>query len=107
MLRLLLAVENLFYIILVKSLMTPMLGVPMDIILPELPLRAPIRDALAGASLRDRCLLAWVGELEFNRIAECDALAARCGLDQNALNGSYLATVEAADGFVAVVITEA
>jgi len=74
----------------------------MEMILPGLPLRAPIRDALAGVSLRERALLSWIEELEQDRIPECDAIAASCGLDNGELVRSYLGALDAANSIAAM-----
>jgi c-di-GMP phosphodiesterase len=90
------------YLLGMLSMLPPMLGVPMDLILPGLPLRAPIRDALAGMPLRERSLLSWIEELEHERIAECDAIAARCGVEKDDLVRSYLGALDAANSLAAV-----
>ena len=78
------------YLLGMLSMLPPMLGVPMEQILPGLPLREPIQDALAGVSVRERCLLSWMEELEHDRVAECDAIAARWGLDKDELARLYV-----------------
>ena len=78
------------YLLGMLSLLPPMLGVPMELILGELPLRETIQNALAGIPVRERCLLAWIEELEQDRIAECDAIATRSGLEKDELVRLYL-----------------
>lgn len=78
------------YLLGMLSLLPPMLGVPMELILSGLPLRDTIQNALAGIPVRERCLLAWIEELEQDRIAECDAIAARFGLEKDELVRLYL-----------------
>jgi EAL and modified HD-GYP domain-containing signal transduction protein len=90
------------YLLGMLSLLPPMLGVPMEQILPGLPLRPPIRDALAGSSVRERWLLTWIEELEHDRVAECEAVAAACGLDHNELVRMYLGAIDAAGSISAV-----
>ena len=90
------------YLLGMLSLLPPMLGVPMELILPGLPLREPIQNALAGLSVKERCLLAWIEELEQDRIEQCDAIAARSGLDKHQLVQLYLSALHDA-GFIASV----
>jgi c-di-GMP phosphodiesterase len=82
------------YLLGMLSLLPAMLQVPMNTILPGLPLRKEIRDALAGSGIRDRCLLSWLEALETNDIAECEAIAARYGLSKNALAETFLKALE-------------
>jgi len=90
------------YLVGMLSLLPPMLGVPMDMILPGLPLRAPIRDALAGASVRERCLLTWIEELEHDHTGERETVARRYGLDHDQLFRNYLAALEDARAIAAI-----
>lgn len=90
------------YLLGMLSLLPPMLGVPMELILPGLPLRPEIRDALAGAAVRERSLLAWIEELEHDRIDECEALSAKYCLDNQELMRTYLGAIEAAGSISAV-----
>jgi c-di-GMP-related signal transduction protein len=66
----------------------------MEVILPELPLRSEIRDALAGLPLKERSLLAWIEHLEANRTSECDQISIEYGLDRSALAVVYLDSLE-------------
>ncbi len=77
------------YLLGMLSMLPTMLGVPMEQILPGLPLREPIRNALAGISVRERCLLGWIEELEHDRINDCDAIAARWELEKDELVRLY------------------
>jgi c-di-GMP phosphodiesterase len=78
------------YLLGMLSLLPAMLQVPMDTILPGLPLRKEIRDALSGGASRHRCLLSWLEALESNDIAECEAIAGHYGLSKNAMAETYL-----------------
>jgi len=82
------------YLLGMLSLLPPMLGVPMELILGELPLRETIQNALAGIAVKDRCLLAWIEELEQDRIAECNAIAAKFRLDKDQLARLYLSALQ-------------
>lgn len=82
------------YMVGMLSLLPAMLQVPMQTILPNLPLRPAICEALAGAPRRERCLLAWIEALEANDIAECEEIAAEFELDKNRLAQLYLEAVD-------------
>jgi EAL and modified HD-GYP domain-containing signal transduction protein len=82
------------YLLGMLSLLPPMLRVPMQTILHELPLRVEIRNALAGMPLKERVLLTWMENLEENRTAECDRISAEYGLDRNVLAVLYLDSLE-------------
>jgi c-di-GMP-related signal transduction protein len=82
------------YLLGMLSLLPAMLQVPMHTILPGLPLREEIRDALAGGAVRERCLLSWLEALEANDIAECEAIAAQYGLNKHAMAESYIEALE-------------
>jgi EAL and modified HD-GYP domain-containing signal transduction protein len=82
------------YLMGMLSLLPAMLQVPMHTILPGLPLRREICDALAGGASRERCLLSWLEALETNDIAECEAIAARYGLSKNLMAETYLNAIE-------------
>jgi len=89
------------YLLGMLSMLPPMLCVPMAQILPGLPLREPIRDALAGVPVKERCLLAWIEEMERDRIRECEVIAANFGLAAKELIRMYLGAMEAANGMAA------
>jgi len=82
------------YLLGMMSLLPPMLRVPMETILRELPLRTEIRDALAGNPSKERCLLTWIECLEDNRPSGCDEISALYGLDRNILAVLYLSSLE-------------
>jgi EAL and modified HD-GYP domain-containing signal transduction protein len=82
------------YLLGMLSLLPPMLRVPMEAILHELPLRVAIRDALAGTAVKERVLLAWIENLEENRTAGCDQISMEYGLDRNVLAVLYLDSLE-------------
>jgi c-di-GMP phosphodiesterase len=83
------------YLLGMLSLLPAMLQVPMLTILPGLPLRKEICDALAGSAARERCLLSWLEALEANDIADCEAIATHYGLSRNLMAETYLKAVEA------------
>jgi EAL and modified HD-GYP domain-containing signal transduction protein len=78
------------YLLGLLSLLPAMLRVPMETIVPELPLTAGISRALRGESVTERCLLSWIERLERNEIDGCEALSARYGLDRGRLSQLYL-----------------
>jgi len=87
------------YLLGLLSLLPAMLRVPMETILPDLPLRSEIRHALAGtqvagAQVKERCLLSWLEALETNDIAACEAVAATHALDNKRIAEIYLNAVE-------------
>lgn len=82
------------YLLGMLSLLPPMLRVPMDAVLHELPLRVEIRDALAGTQTRERALLTWIEHLEENCTSGCDQISAEYGLDRNVLAVLYLDSLE-------------
>jgi len=82
------------YLLGMLSLLPPMLRVPMETILEELPLRVEIRNALAGIPSRERCLLTWIENLEDNSIFACEKTSKQYGLDRNALSAFYLKSLE-------------
>ncbi|KAA6463233.1 HDOD domain-containing protein [Acidobacteria bacterium AB60] len=77
------------YLIGMLSLLPPMLRVPMRSILPELPLRAEVREALAGSPVPERILLSWVEHLEENNVPGCEEIADTFGLDRERLVDEY------------------
>jgi c-di-GMP phosphodiesterase len=89
------------YLVGMLSMLPSMLCVPMAQILSGLPLREPIRDALAGVPVKERCLLAWIEELERDRIRECEVIAASFGLPAQELTRVYLGAMEAANSMAA------
>ena len=87
--------SNEMYLVGMLSLLPAMLQVPMHTILPGLPLRGLVRQALAGDDVREACLISWLEALETNDIAECEAIANRYGLNKNAMAETYMNAVEA------------
>lgn len=64
------------YLLGLFSLLPAMLHVPMEDLVPNLPLRDPIRNALLGAEIPERCLLHWLECHEQGDWAGCDAIMA-------------------------------
>jgi c-di-GMP-related signal transduction protein len=67
----------------------PMLRVPMHTILPALPFRDEVRDALAGHSRPERALLSWIEHIEENDVAGCEEIACRFNFDRDKLVDTY------------------
>lgn len=82
------------YLLGLLSLLPPMLSVPMEIILPELPLRTELLDALAGTAGKERTLLSWIENLEESRISGCEQLADDYNLDRDKLTELYFHALE-------------
>jgi EAL and modified HD-GYP domain-containing signal transduction protein len=82
------------YLLGMLSLLPPMLRVPMEVMLRELPLRPEIRDALAGAPVKERSLLTWIEHLEDNGTSGCDRISLEHGLDRKILAVMYLNSLE-------------
>lgn len=76
------------------SMLPAMLRVPMRTILPGLPLRMEIREALAGIDVKERCLVGWVEDLERGNIGACETAAEKYGLDRRALAEAYLQVLQ-------------
>jgi len=62
------------YLLGMLSLLPAMLGIPMEELIPSLPLRENIRQALRGNQSRDRSLLDWVEHHEHGDWSACDAI---------------------------------
>ena len=77
------------YLLGMLSLLSAMLRIPMDRLASELPFRSEIREAILGAAVKERCLLAWIESHERNKIAESQTLAFTFGLDQRQLTKIY------------------
>ncbi len=77
------------YLIGMLSLLPPMLRVPMHAILPALPFRDEVRDALAGHSRPERALLSWIEHIEENDVAGCEEIAGRFNFDRDTLVDTY------------------
>lgn len=78
------------YLLGMLSLLPAMLRRPMDELVSELPLRAEIRNALLGESLRERCLLAWIEAHERNEILKSFAIADVFNLNLQRLEQFYV-----------------
>ena len=74
-----------------------MLRVPMAELLPALPLRSEIRQALDGFAVEERCLLTWIEQHERAEWAESDRTAEAHGLDGTALLETYAEAVQWAE----------
>ena len=70
------------YLLGMLSMLPAMLRLPMDELVPALPLREKIRAALLGESTQERCLLQWLESHEQGDWAKCDATALAFGLDR-------------------------
>ena len=82
------------YLLGLFSLLPAMLRIPMDDLTPLLPLREPVRQALQGADIPERSLLAWAIAHEYGDWETCDALAATYSLDDERLSRCYTEAVE-------------
>ena len=61
----------------------------MEELVPELPMREEIRQALKGADLPERSLLAWLVNHERADWAACDSIADDRELDREELQNCY------------------
>jgi EAL and modified HD-GYP domain-containing signal transduction protein len=73
------------YLLGLLSLLPAMLRLPMSSLLPSLPLRETIRQALDGADCPERCLLQWLEGHERGDWEACDALDLEYGLNRKNL----------------------
>jgi EAL and modified HD-GYP domain-containing signal transduction protein len=71
------------------SLLPTMLGVPMEEIVQELPLRNQICDALKGTMNLDRSLLSWIESHERGDWGSCDRVVAANRLNSKVLMQCY------------------
>lgn len=78
------------YLLGMLSLLPAMLGVPMEEIVPILPLRGQICEALAGTMNPERKLLGWLEFHEHGDWESCDRIVVNHGLDSKALIQCYL-----------------
>jgi EAL and modified HD-GYP domain-containing signal transduction protein len=78
------------YLLGMLSLLPAMLGVPMEEIVPILPLRGQICEALAGTTNPERRLLAWLEFHEHGDWESCDRLVTTYGLNSNQLVQCYV-----------------
>jgi len=81
------------YLLGLLSLLSAMLRVAMEEIIPTLPLREPIRQALLGNSNRERRLLDWLESHECASWTACDAIARSHNLDHAMLMHNYAEAV--------------
>jgi EAL and modified HD-GYP domain-containing signal transduction protein len=79
------------------SLLPAMLRVPMDKVVPSLPLREEVREALKGKTNSERALLRWLENYEQGQWATCDALALAEGIEERELVARYEQAVEWAE----------
>ena len=77
------------YLVGMFSLLPAMLGVPMEEIVPSLPLRGQICEALSGTMNPERGPLAWIESHERGDWATCDQIAAARGLTSSQLVPLY------------------
>jgi EAL and modified HD-GYP domain-containing signal transduction protein len=85
------------YLLGMLSLLPAMLGVPMEEIVPILPLRGKICEALAGTANAERRLLGWLEAHEHADWTSCDQIVATHGLDSQQLAACYLEAVSWAE----------
>ena len=78
------------YLLGMLSLLSAMLCIPMGKLAPELPLRGEIQQALLGAPVKERCLLAWIESHEGNKGGESQAIAFTFGADHHKLRKIYV-----------------
>jgi EAL and modified HD-GYP domain-containing signal transduction protein len=78
------------YLLGMLSLLPAMLGVPMEEIVPILPLRGQICEALAGTTNPERKLLWWLESHEHADWESCDQIVKTYGLDSRLLIQCYL-----------------
>jgi c-di-GMP-related signal transduction protein len=70
-----------------------MLRLPMGELVPMLPLRAEIREAMKGAEVAEGCLLAWLVSHDHGEWAACDEIARQRNLDREQLLRCYAKAV--------------
>ncbi len=75
------------------SLLPAMLHVSMEGLLPSLPLRQPLREALLGKANRERALLQWIEAEERGEWATCANVSKDNGLNLEDLNACYTKAV--------------
>jgi c-di-GMP phosphodiesterase len=78
------------YLLGMLSLLPAMLGVPMEEVVPILPLRGQICEALAGTMNPERKLLAWLEFHEHGDWEACDRIVTSYGMDSKQLIQSYI-----------------
>ncbi|HZP04268.1 MAG TPA: HDOD domain-containing protein [Terracidiphilus sp.] len=77
------------YLLGMMSLLPAMLGVPMEEIVPNLPLRGQVCEALTGTANAERSLLSWLEYHERGDWESCDQIAAAQRLNARQLMQCY------------------
>jgi EAL and modified HD-GYP domain-containing signal transduction protein len=85
------------YMLGLLSLLPAMQGLPMCDLVPALPLRVEIREALMGTRNSERAALGWLESYERGDWAACDQAATSDQLNQQELASLYLEAVEWAE----------
>jgi EAL and modified HD-GYP domain-containing signal transduction protein len=85
------------YLLGMLSLLPAMLRMPMEELVPALPLRDEIRQALLGADSPERCLLQWLECHERGEWALCDAVVEAHGLNPEQVIRCYVEAVDWAE----------
>jgi EAL and modified HD-GYP domain-containing signal transduction protein len=85
------------YLLGMLSMLPAMLAVPMEEIVPILPMRGQICDALIGTINAEGKLLAWLESQERGDWASCDQIVKTHNLDPLKLFHSYLEAVSWAE----------
>jgi EAL and modified HD-GYP domain-containing signal transduction protein len=85
------------YLLGMLSLLPAMLGVPMEEIVPILPLRGQICEALAGTANSERRLLGWLEAHEHADWGSCDRIVATHDLNSDQLAACYVEAVSWAE----------
>jgi len=78
------------YLVGMLSLLPAMLRCPMEKLVPELPLRGEIRQALLGEDRRERCLLSWIESHERAHFSGSNTVASAYGLNEQKLTQYYV-----------------
>jgi len=79
------------------SLLPAILKVKMESIVEMLPLRVPFRDALLGASVRERCALSWLEGFESGNWEACGSIESESGIPEAELALPYAEAIRWAD----------
>jgi len=77
------------YLLGMLSMIPAMLRVSIDDLVPQLPLRNDIRDALLGLEVKERCLLQWLECTERGDWLQCDAVMTAFGLQPEEMVRCY------------------
>lgn len=77
------------YMLGMLSLLDAMLRMPMPQLIPHLPMRPEIHDALLGKHNHESILLEWLAAHEQCDWHRCDAMATQIGLNENVLAPAY------------------